>query len=108
MELLAYDRVQAIAADQHRAALWFECRAGRGVREVRRRAGAVLIEPRAAPTRENAIAAGALAIRIEQRYLQVAAVYRELRVHVAGLTSQRLAIDELAEAVIEHRLARED
>ena len=45
--------------------------------------------------------------RIEQHALQIAAMDRVLRIVVAGVAAERLAVDQLAEAVEERGLARQ-
>ena len=57
---------------------------------------------------DDAIGADPLAHGVEQDRLQVGAVDRQLRRVVAGPASGRLAVDVLAEAVEERRLARDD
>src|SRR5690606_25800824 len=78
--------------------------AGR-VGEVRRDAVVVLVDPQAAVAGHYAVRAQALAHRRQQRHLQVAAVDRVLGPVVAGRLAGRLAVDELAVAVEEDRLA---
>jgi hypothetical protein len=62
----------------------------------------------AAPAGVQAIRTDARAERIEQHAMQVAAMDRELRPFVARIASGRLAVDELAEAVVETGFARGD
>ena len=58
--------------------------------------------------RDDAIGADSRSHRLEQPGLQVGAMDRELRRVVAGPAARRLAVDVLAEAIEERRLARDD
>jgi hypothetical protein len=69
---------------------------------------AFLLEPSAVPAEKQAIGADPPAHRIQKHRLQVAAVDRELRPGVAGVPAERFLVYELAEAVVERRLARLD
>src|SRR5204863_8601273 len=81
-----------------------------GQRVVKKKVDAafVLRKSAAAPAQVQAIRADALTECIEQHLVQVAAVDRELRPFISGMTAGRLAVDELAEAVVEARFARRD
>jgi hypothetical protein len=58
----------------------------------------------AAPVEMQPVAADSRAHGVEQRLVQVGAMDRKLRKGKAGEAARRLPIDELAEAVVEHRL----
>ncbi len=64
----------------------------------------VLLEPLASPPQLDSIRAQPLAAGLEQQQLQVSAMDRELRRGIAGVAAERFPVDELAEAVVEHRL----
>ncbi len=75
---------------------------------MRDRLRPVVLSAGAAPTGNYLVRTGALNERIEQDHLQVAAMDRELRHVVTGKLSGRLAVDVLAEAVVEAIFARRD
>src|SRR5581483_5839490 len=79
---------------------------GRGVTEVRRRARLILLDAAAFPAGTDRLRAEPRAHRLQQHELQIAAMDRELRPVITGVTARRLPINELAEAVEENRLAR--
>jgi hypothetical protein len=100
--------MDAVAADgdgRHRLAVR---RAG-GIVEAQANARVVdVVDRDAGMARDDAIGAEPFADGVEQDRLQVGAVDRQLRRVVAGPASGRLAVDVLAEAVEERRLARHD
>jgi hypothetical protein len=68
------------------------------------RAG-VRIDPRAARACDDLVSSRPRNESFEKRHLQVAAMDGELRLVVAGKLAGRLAVNELAEAVVEAELA---
>ena len=76
--------------------------------EMRDRLVAVMVDARAAPAEDHLVGAGARDEGIEQHHLQIAAMDGELRYVVAGKTAGRLAVDVLAEAIVEAIFARGD
>src|SRR5262245_9579663 len=99
-KLFAQNIVNAFSADDHAAALSPQGFAI-DILEMRNRIETVMFDPGAAPSRHDFVRAGTLEERIEENHLQVAAMDRELRHVIAGETTGRLTINELAEAVIE-------
>src|SRR4051812_37063107 len=65
-----------------------------------------IFKSKAVKTKMEPILADAFLEGVQKGGLQVAAMDRVLRPLVSGTASERLAIDELAEAVKEHRLLR--
>ena len=106
VQLLADVRMQAIAGDQHVAFPLDRRRASRSVDKPGSYLRRGLLEANAFATREKSIRPDALPERFEQQLLQIAAMNRELRPIVTGPATRGLAIDALAEAIEEHRLAR--
>ena len=106
IKLLAHARVDAFTAHDDAAALRLERLSARRIHEMRR--AAVGIDARAAPSQHDTIPPGALQESIEQDHLQIAPMDRELRNVVTGVTSGRLAVNELAVAIEETAFARDD
>ncbi len=105
IELLAQHRMDALAGHRHGAAHGGERLAVR-ILESGDRLVAVVVDARAAVTEDDLVGAGARLERLEQHHLQVAAMDGELRHVVAGEAAGRLAVDVLAEAVVEAVFAR--
>src|SRR6202140_1199445 len=99
--------MDALAAHRHRAALRGE-RLAVHVLEMRDRLAALIFDARAAPAEHHLVGAGARDESIEQHHLQIATMDGELRYVVAGKTARRLAVDVLAEAIVEAIFARGD
>ena len=106
MELPAQRRVDAVAADRDGASTSAGGAPAGSWKRRRTRVVAGAIDADAGMAGDDAVGAEALPHRGEQHRLQVGAVDRELRRVVAGPASGGLAVDELAEAVEERRLAR--
>ena len=104
MQLLADDRMQPVAADHHVGALRRTRIACPRIDEMDGDPAAALRETRALPAHVDAVGAQPTRARFEQHPLQVAAMQRELRRRVTGAPPERLAVDELSEAVVENRL----
>ena len=105
MKLAPQRRMDAVAGDHQRAFGPFVrvARAAQG--DANPRSEVFGRDARAAG--DDAIGADPVAHGVEQHRLQVAAVNRELRRVVAGPAPGRLAVDVLAEAIEERRLARQ-
>src|SRR5262245_20691561 len=99
-ELFAQDRVNAFSADDDAAALAWQWPAV-NVLKMRNRLRAVVFDTDAAPARDHFVGACAFHERIKEDHLQVAAMNGELRHVIAGETTGGLAINKLAEAVVE-------
>ncbi len=99
--------MDALAGNRHAAALRRQ-RLAVHVFKIRHRLIAVVVDARAAPAEHHLVGAGARDEGLEQHHLQVAAMDGELRHVVAGKAAGRLAVDELAEAVVEAIFARGD
>src|SRR5512143_3741934 len=96
--------MDAFGADNDTAALRGQ-RVAINLFEMRNCLQSVVFDACAAPAGDHSVRARTLQERIEQDHLQVATVDRELRHVVAGKTTSRLAVNELAEAIVEAILA---
>src|SRR6202012_1751702 len=103
-ELLADRRIDAVAGDRDAAAQGKSLLAPRAVGEGDGDAGFILRNAETMAVDDQAIGARAVAERIEQHHLQIAAMDRELRMVVAGGAAERLLVDQLPEAIEEGRL----
>ena len=63
--------------------------------------GPIILDAGASPASDYLVCPGPLYERVKQNHLQVAAMNGELRHVVTGETAGRLAVNELAETVIE-------
>ena len=107
VKLLAQYRVDAFRADDDAAALRGQLLAV-DVLKMRDCLRPVVLDLDAAPTGDHLVRTGALNECIEQDHLQITAMDRELRHVVTRKLAGRLAVDVLAEAVIEAIFARGD
>src|SRR5882672_4846813 len=96
--------MQAIAGDGDIGALRRARIAGRRFDEVKGDSVVVLAEPGALPAHVDAVGAEPTRACIEQHTLQIATMKRKLRRRVTGAAAERLAVDELAEPIVEDRL----
>ncbi len=92
--------MNAFCADHDASALGRQ-RLTRNVLKMRNCFGPFMLDASASPTRDHLVGSGPLYKRVKQNHLQVAAMNRELRHVVAGETAGRLAVNELAETVVE-------
>ncbi len=107
-ELLADRRIDAVAGDRDAAAHGEALLAAGTVGEGDGDTGLILRDAEAMTVDDDAIGARAVAERIEQHHLQIAAMDRELRMVVAGGAAERLLVDQLPEAVEEGRVLGRD
>ena len=108
MELAAQRGMNAVAADGD-AGNGVSERCTAGVDEAQANARVVArIDADAGVAGDDSLAADPCPHGVEQDGLQIGAVDRQLRRIVAGPAAGRLAVDVLAEAVEERRLARDD
>src|SRR5471032_2805968 len=75
---------------------------------MRDRLRPVIVDACAALAEQHLVGAGAFDKSLEQYHLQVAAMNGELRHVVTGKAAGRLAVDVLAEAIVETKFARGD
>src|SRR5690348_8549073 len=108
MQRLAHNRMQSVARDDDIAALAGSRLTAFRSTEMRDGAALVLIHADALPSSDDRVLPVALDERIDQYVLQLAPMDGVLRVVIAREPAGWLPVDQLAEAIEEDGLARQD